>query len=37
LNELGVSKETSEGVVLTGGIKSWIKEIGIDNEETVKL
>ncbi|GAA5907829.1 uncharacterized protein JCM6883_001906 [Sporobolomyces salmoneus] len=37
LNDLGVSPEKSEGVVLTGGIKAWIKEYGLEDEETVKL
>ncbi|GAA5885071.1 hypothetical protein JCM16303_006390 [Sporobolomyces ruberrimus] len=37
LNEKGVPKETSEGVVLTGGIKAWIKEFGLKDSETCKL
>ncbi|GAA5960737.1 hypothetical protein JCM3765_007311 [Sporobolomyces pararoseus] len=37
LNELGIPKEKSEGVVLTGGIKAWIKEFGLEEVETVKL
>lgn len=37
LNELGITKEKSEGVVLTGGIKAWIKEFGVEDEQTVKL
>ncbi|GAA5980240.1 hypothetical protein JCM5350_000884 [Sporobolomyces pararoseus] len=37
LNELGIPKEKSQGVVLTGGIKAWVKEVGLGDVETVKL
>ncbi|GAA5989456.1 hypothetical protein JCM10908_000481 [Rhodotorula pacifica] len=37
LDEAGIKKEESEAVVLTGGIKEWIKLFGEEEEVTVKL
>ena len=37
LNEKKIGKDVSEGVVLEGGIKKWITEVGLEDEDTVKL
>ncbi|BGP24633.1 hypothetical protein Rt10032_c03g1256 [Rhodotorula toruloides] len=37
LDEANISKEQSQAVVLTGGIKAWVKAYGDDENVTVKL
>ena len=37
MNEKKIGKDVSEGVVLEGGIKKWITEVGLEDEDTVKL
>lgn len=37
LDAAGIAQETSRAVVLSGGIKAWVKEFGQDEELTVKL
>ncbi|BGP56220.1 hypothetical protein JCM8202_005777 [Rhodotorula sphaerocarpa] len=37
LDAAGTAQETSRAVVLSGGIKAWVKELGQDEELTVEL